>query len=69
MQSESMDRGSEAMKSHLAGTDVMEIRQTRRGWLQECLGCDAKTVSSLVYLAWCQSLYCTDLSAYNKGMA
>lgn len=40
---ESMDRGSDVMKSHLGGADKLEIRQTRRGWLQECFGCDAKT--------------------------
>jgi len=41
--SESMDRGSEVLKSHLGGCDVMEIRQTRKGWCQECMGCEAKT--------------------------
>ena len=43
--SNSMDRGSETLKSILGSADVkqMEIRQTRRGWLQECLGCEAKT--------------------------
>ncbi|CAB9505965.1 Phospholipid scramblase 1 [Seminavis robusta] len=40
---EAMDRGSEAMKSHLAGASVMEMRQTKRGWCQELIGCDAKT--------------------------
>ena len=40
---ESMDRGSEVLKSHLGGAAQMEMRQTRRGWLQECLGCEAKT--------------------------
>lgn len=38
-----MDRGSEVLKSHLGGTEVMEVRQTRRGWCQEMLGCEAKT--------------------------
>lgn len=42
-QSESMNRGSEVLKSHLGGTEVMEIRQTRKGWCQECMGCEAKT--------------------------
>eukprot|EP00542_Grammatophora_oceanica_P013014 CAMPEP_0194031616 /NCGR_PEP_ID=MMETSP0009_2-20130614/4754_1 /TAXON_ID=210454 /ORGANISM="Grammatophora oceanica, Strain CCMP 410" /LENGTH=252 /DNA_ID=CAMNT_0038671825 /DNA_START=221 /DNA_END=979 /DNA_ORIENTATION=+ len=40
---EKMDRGTDALKSHVNGTDAMTIRQTRRGWLQECLGCEAKT--------------------------
>lgn len=40
---ESMDRGSDVMKSHLAGAAKMDIRQTRRGWCQEIMGCDAKT--------------------------
>lgn len=39
----SMDRGSNALKSHCNGLEKMEIRQTRRGWCQELLGCDAKT--------------------------
>lgn len=38
-----MERGTDAMKAHLASsTSRMEIRQTRRGWFQECLGCEAK---------------------------
>lgn len=41
--SSSMDRGSSALKSHVQNCEQMEIRQTRRGWLQEILGCDAKT--------------------------
>ena len=40
---EKMDRGTEALKSHMADTKMMSIRQTRRGWLQECLGCEART--------------------------
>ena len=40
---ERMERGSEALKSHMNGCAEMEIRQTRRGWLQECCGCEAKT--------------------------
>lgn len=38
-----MDRGSQALKSHMNGTDKLEMRQTRRGWLQEILGCEART--------------------------
>ena len=40
---EKMDRGTEALKSHMADTKTMSIRQTRRGWVQECLGCEART--------------------------
>jgi len=41
---EVMDRGTDACKNHLADCKVMDIRQTRRGWLQECLlGCEAKS--------------------------
>mmetsp|Transcript_26201 Transcript_26201/g.43001 ORF Transcript_26201/g.43001 Transcript_26201/m.43001 type:complete len:256 (+) Transcript_26201:153-920(+) len=37
------DRGTNVLSSHLAGCQKMEMRQTRRGWLQECCGCEAKT--------------------------
>lgn len=40
---ESMDRGSEVLKAHLGGAEVMEMRQTKRGWCQELMDCDAKT--------------------------
>lgn len=43
MGKEVMDRGTDALKSHVQNTDKMEIRQTRRGCLQELLGCEAKT--------------------------
>lgn len=43
MQSNKMERGSEALKSHMTGLDKLEMRQTRRGWCQEILGCEAKT--------------------------
>lgn len=38
------DRGTDALQAHL-GTETteMDVRQTRRGWLQELLGCEAKT--------------------------
>src|SRR3569623_2318961 len=39
---QTMQRGTEAMKTHFSGCSKMDIRQTRRGWLQECFGCDAK---------------------------
>jgi Scramblase len=42
-QKETMDRGTEAMRNHLSSCRVMDIRQTRRGWLQDCLGCEAKS--------------------------
>ena len=38
-----MDRGTSALKSHMSGLDMLHMRQTRRGWLQEILGCEAKT--------------------------
>jgi hypothetical protein len=38
-----MDRGSDALKSHVNDTQTMSIRQTRKGWLQEILGCEART--------------------------
>jgi len=38
-----MDRGTAALKSHLANCEQMEIRQTRRGALKELLGGEAKT--------------------------
>jgi len=38
-----MDRGTDACKTHLTECNVMDIRQTRRGWLQECIGCEAKS--------------------------
>jgi len=41
---EVMDRGTDACKNHLAECKVMDIRQTRKGWVQELLlGCEAKT--------------------------
>lgn len=38
-----MDRGTDALKSHVSSTQQMTIRQTRKGWIQECLGCEAQT--------------------------
>lgn len=43
MQSNKMERGTSALKSHLGSCAKLEMRQTRRGWLQEILGCEAKT--------------------------
>jgi hypothetical protein len=40
---EKMDRGNDILKSHVSDAQAMSIRQTRRGWLQECLGCEART--------------------------
>lgn len=42
--SNKMDRGkgSNELKSCMEGIDSMEIRQTRRGWCQELMGCEAK---------------------------
>ena len=43
MGKEVMDRGTSALKSHVQNCEQIEIRQTRRGFIQELLGCDAKT--------------------------
>lgn len=43
MDANKMDRGSAALKSHMEGCPKMEIRQTRKGWFQELLGCEART--------------------------
>jgi hypothetical protein len=37
------DRGSTALKSHMDGCSSLELRQTRRGCMQELLGCEAQT--------------------------
>lgn len=40
---EKMDRGTDALKSKLQSCERLEIRQGRRGWLQECLCCVTKS--------------------------
>lgn len=40
---ETMDRGTDALKSHVANISQMDIRQTCRGWLQECCGCESRS--------------------------
>ena len=40
---EKMDRGTETLKSKMAGVETMEIHHDRRGWLQECLCCITKS--------------------------
>jgi len=37
-----MERSSEALKTHVSAAQKMSIRQTRKGWCQECMGCEAK---------------------------
>lgn len=37
------DRGTGAMKTHFSGMEKLVMRQTRRGCVQECLGCEALT--------------------------
>jgi len=32
---------SERLETHFGSTQKMSIRQTRKGWLQECIGCEA----------------------------
>ena len=34
---------TDACSTHLAGATMMDIRQTRKGFCQEILGCEAKT--------------------------
>jgi len=36
------DRGSNALKTHMSDCEQLELRQTRRGWFQECLGCEVR---------------------------
>lgn len=43
MQSNKMERGTQALRSHMNGLQKLEMRQTRRGWCQEILGCEART--------------------------
>jgi hypothetical protein len=49
MQAQSMkDRDNDspvsaALATHVGPLSYFHIRQTRRGWLQECLGCEART--------------------------
>lgn len=43
---EKMERGSsvtDACKAHLEAAEILDVRQTRRGWCQEILGCEART--------------------------
>jgi len=42
------DRGTDALKTHLATTTKMDIRQTRRGWLMECC-CPCQARSEFKY--------------------
>ena len=37
-----MDRGTDALKTIVGPITQMDIRQTRKGWFQECLGCEAQ---------------------------
>jgi len=41
MEANNMDRGSNAMKSHLSSIENISIRQTRKGWCMELMGCEA----------------------------
>jgi hypothetical protein len=43
MSTETMDRGTDALKSHVSDAQMLTMRQTRRGCFQEILGCEAKT--------------------------
>lgn len=37
-----LERGNSMLKAHVSSEQSMMIRQTRKGWFQECLGCEAK---------------------------
>lgn len=45
MKANKMDRGggSAALKKAVKKADSISLRQTRKGWCQECMGCQAKT--------------------------
>jgi len=43
MEANVMDRGSDALRTHLSPCHQMEIVQTRRGWCQDELGCSPRT--------------------------
>ena len=38
------DRGSDALKTHLSDCEKLVMKQTRRGWCQECLGCEVSEI-------------------------
>ena len=40
---ETMDRGSDILRNKLQSCNKLEVRQGRRGWLQECLCCVTKS--------------------------
>jgi hypothetical protein len=70
---EKMDRGdcTDTCRAHLGNTTKFNVRQTRRGWLQELIGCDAKSefsyfnamgtkvATSLEESGWCCRVCCT----------
>mmetsp|Transcript_1576 Transcript_1576/g.2367 ORF Transcript_1576/g.2367 Transcript_1576/m.2367 type:complete len:251 (+) Transcript_1576:47-799(+) len=77
--SNKMERGSGALKSHMSGCSKMEIRQTRRGWCQELLGCEAKTEfkhfigSNQVFHSiedgdCCCRIFCTPIHPYTMAV-
>lgn len=41
--SERMERGTDALKTHMSAINTLSIRQTKKGWFQELMGCEAKT--------------------------
>jgi len=73
---EKMDRGTDAMKAHLTSDlSVMEIRQTRRGFCQELMGCEARTefkyfvgdnqiATSLEDAGCCCRIFCTAIHPF-----
>lgn len=42
-ESNTMDRGTNpVLETHIGSAKTLSIRQTRKGWLQECCGCEAR---------------------------
>jgi len=37
-----MERSSDALKTHVSASNTLSIRQTRKGWCQEIMGCEAR---------------------------
>lgn len=75
MGNETMDRGSEPLKQHLDSCEALTMRQTRRGCIQEILGCEARTefkyfigdtqvAHSLEESDCCCRLFCTPIYPY-----
>eukprot|EP00956_Cyclotella_meneghiniana_P040352 scaffold193208_cov64-Cyclotella_meneghiniana.AAC.1 len=55
--SNTMDRGAAnpVLEAHIASAKTLSIRQTRKGWCQECLGCEAKDEFKFFKQGWNQT--------------